>query len=853
MDRITSIKNQTSTPLFNAWTWRMAWRDSRTYRRRLLLFISCILLGVGGLVAVRALGDNLQRVVENEARTLLGADLRVSSQRAFAPVIDSLFNSWSGEQSREVRFASMIYFPQNGGTRLVQVRALQGDFPYYGTFETDPLEAASTFQQTHHVLLDDGLLVQFGVQIGDSVRIGNHTFVIGGRITKISGEAMAFATVAPRVYIPLSHLEKTGLIKFGSLASYVAYFKFDGGTRIGSIQRELRPYRGDHNLRTETVVSRQRRLNRILDNLYIFLSLVAFAALLLGCIGVASAIHVYTRQKITTVAILRCMGTQSNQVLCIYAIQAIALGLIGTGCGSLLGVGIQYLLPDVLAQILPIELDIQFSYWAIIQGTGIGLSLSLLFALLPLLPIRRTSPLHTLRASFENARSQIDPLQLMTIGGICLIVVGLGIVQTSSISVGIGIAIGFGIAFGLLIGASWLIIKTVRRFFPTNWQYVWRQGLANLYRPHNQTVILMLALGLGTFLITTLYIVQHALLAQIAIAGSDNRPNFVLVDVQTDQIEGVSALLRKQGLPVIHHAPIVTMRLKKIKGQEARSYGRIHDVPRWAIQREYRSTYRNHLFDSERLIDGTWIDEDWTEEPIPISFERDIARSLRVSLGDTLTLDIQGVPVQTTVHSLREVDWQRIQPNFFIVFPKGVLEPAPQFHVLTTRINTTEQSAVLQRTLVQQYPNVSAVDLGLILKTVDDVLSQIAFVVRFMALFSVITGLIVLTAAVTTSRYQRIQEAVLLRTLGASQKQIRRILLLEYTFLGALATLTGLILSIGGAWAVTVFIFDIHFALPTAAIASVFALVTALTIFVGMLNSRGIADRPPLEILRSEV
>ncbi len=839
----------------------MAWRDSRTYRRRLLLFIACILLGVGGLVAVRSLGDNLQRVVDSEARTLLGADLRVSSQRAFSPVIDSLFTSWGGAQSREVRFASMVFFPQNGGTRLVQVRALQGAFPYYGTFETDPSEAARTFQQNAVALLDDGLLLQFGVQVGDSVRVGNHTFVIGGRIKKISGEAMAFATVAPRAYIPLSHLAKTGLIKFGSLASYMAYFKFDHHKRVASIQHQLRPYRQDHNLRTETVASRQRRLNRTLGNLYIFLSLVAFAALLLGCIGVASAIHVYMRQKIATAAIMRCMGAQSGQVLCIYGIQAIAMGLVGTGCGSLLGLGIQYLLPGVLAQILPIELDIQISYWALIQGFGIGLSLSLLFALLPLLPIRNTSPLHTLRASFEDARTEpvltrfksvIDPLQLITIGGISLIVVGLGMAQTSSVRVGLGIALGFALAFGSLMGASWLIIKTVRRFFPTSWQYVWRQGLANLYRPHNQTAILMLALGLGTFLITTLYIAQHALLAQIAIAGRDNRPNFVLVDVQTDQVKGVRALLGKQDLPLIHHAPIVTMRLTGIKGQDVRSYGKTHDVPRWAIQREYRSTYRSHLFDSERLVAGTWIDAEWTEEPIPISFERGIAHSLRVALGDTLTFDVQGVPVRTTVHSLREVDWQRIQPNFFVVFPKGVLEPAPQFHVLTTRVNTAEQSAVLQRTLVQHYPNVSAVDLGLILKTVDDVLSQVAFVVRFMALFSVITGLIVLTAAVTTSRYQRMREAALLRALGASQKQIRRILLIEYTFLGALAALTGLILSIGGAWAVTFFIFDIDFALPTVAIASVFALVILLTILVGMLNSRGIANRPPLEILRAE-
>lgn len=829
----------------------MAWRDSRTYRKRLSLFIFCIAIGVGGLVAVRSLGDNLQRVVDGEARSLLGADWRVSSQRDFAPVIDSLFASWNGLQSREVRFASMVFFPETGGTRLVQVRALEGGFPYYGAFETEPPSAARSFQQNATALLDDGLLVQFGIQVGDSVRIGNHAFVIGGRIKKISGETMAFATVAPRVYIPLSHLDKTGLIEFGSLASYAAYFKFDDETQIPRHSSQLRPHRQEHNLRTETVASRRERLDSTLGNLYIFLSLVAFAALLLGCIGVASAVHVYARQKIGTVAILRCMGAQAGQVMGIYGIQAGAMGLIGAGCGALLGVGIPYLLPGMLAHILPVELEIQLSYGAVVQGFGIGLLLSAPFALLPLLPVRHASPLHTLRASFEDVRSKIDPVQVAVVGGIALIVAGLGIAQTDSVPMGLGIAAGFALAFGVLIGASWLIVKTVRRFFPSTWQYVWRQGLANLYRPHNQTAILMLALGLGTFLVATLSIAQYAILAQIALAGSDDRPNFVLVDVQTDQLEGISALLDAQGLPVIHRAPIVTMRLKSIKGRDARAYGRENDVPRWAIRREYRSTYRNHLFDSERLVAGTWVDAERTEEPIPISIERDIARSLRVSLGDTLAFDVQGVPVQTTIHSMREVDWQRIQPNFFVVFPKGVLESAPQFHVLTTRVQTTEQSAALQRTLVQRHPNVSAVDLGILLETIDDVLSQVAFVVRFMALFSVVTGLIVLAAAVTTSRYQRIREAVLLRTLGASQKQIRRILLLEYTFLGMLAALTGLLLSIGGAWAVTYFVFDIDFALPVWAIAGVFALVTTLTILVGMLNSRGIANRPPLEILRA--
>jgi putative ABC transport system permease protein len=854
MDRIIKPKlPHYPSALFSSWPWKMAWRDSRTYRQRLALFLSCILLGVAALVAVRSLGDNLKQAVDDQSRTLLGADLVVNSQRAFTDEVNALIDSIGGEQSREVRFASMAYFPKTDGTRLVQIRALEGNFPYYGTFETTPSQAATTFQKTRTALLDNGLLLQFGIEIGDSVRIGNHTFVIGGRIKKIAGEAMAFSTVAPRVYIPLSDLEKTELIKFGSLANHITYFKLDEGANVNKVEKRFNPYREEHRIRTDIVVRRQQRLNRTLGNLYNFLSLVAFSALLLGCIGVASAIHVYMRQKQTTVAILRCLGAQSGQVLTIYAVQTAALGFIGAFLGAGLGLAIQHILPQVLANFLPVELNVQISWPAILQGMSIGIGLSLLFALLPLLPVRHTSPLRTLRASFEEVRNRIDRLQAATFILIILFIAILSILQTNSIGLGLGITAGFFVAFGLLIGAANLIMKTVKRFFPTSWQYVWRQGLANLYRPNNQTSILMLALGLGTFLIATLYIVHYALINHVAIAGGDNRPNLVLIDVQTDQQQGVANIIQAQNLPIIHQAPVVTMRLSHVKGYPVDVYRKQFKISRWSLFREYRSTYRNHIYDSETIISGTWHNDTWDgNEPVPISLEEGIAKNLKATLGDTLTFNVQGVPIVATIQSLREVDWQRIQPNFFVVFPTGVLEPAPQFHVFTTRVTSTEQSAKLQRELVKTYPNVSAADLGLILQTVDDVLSQVSFVVRFMALFCVFTGLIVLASAVTTSRYQRVQEAVLLRTLGASKRQIRRILFLEYLFLGTLAAFTGLLLSIGGAWALSFFVFNIGFALPYAAIIGVFVLVTLLTVCVGMLNSRGIADRPPLEILRAE-
>ena len=851
----------------------MAWRDSRAYRRRLLLFLSCIVLGVSALVAIRSLGDNLEAAVNAESRTLLGADLEIESRAAFDEDVEGLFTWLGGDQSREVRFASMVYFPKNGGTRLVEVRALTGAFPYYGKLVTEPADAADRYQEDGEVLLDDGLMLQFGVDVGDSVRVGTLSFRIAGRLKKVPGQALAVMTVAPRVYLPMPDLEATGLIRDGSLATYAVYFKFPGTTRMSFVEREVRPYRGTHRIRYETVASRQRSLGRAIGNLYRFLNLAGFAALLLGCVGVSSAVHVYVRQKLSTIAVLRCLGAQSTQAFGIYLLQAGAMGVIGSALGALLGLAVQVVLPEVLSQFLPVDVEVSVSWKAVVEGIVIGLGLTLLFALLPLLGIRKISPLRTLRASFEEEKTKADPLRIGVAGLIVLLVGGVAIAQSGDLYLGVTVAAGFCVSFGLLAGVALGLMALVKRYFPTSWRYVWRQGLANLYRPNNQTTILMLSLGLGTFLIITLYLSQHSLLQQVSLAGGGDRPNLVLFDVQTDQVEEVVKTVNSFGLSVMHRAPVVTMRLSSLKGRPISSFrpsegrggrrgeGRGGDgrrgggnrgVARWAIFREYRATYRDHLFDSERIVSGTWVGSAVEGAAAPISLEEGIVEGLQISLGDTLVFDVQGVPVVTVLASSRAVDWQRVQPNFLLVFPAGVLEPAPQFHVFTTRVESTNQSASLQRTLVEQFPNVSVVDLGMILESLDEVLSQVSFVIRFMAMFSILTGLIVLASAVMTSRYQRVQEGVLLRTLGASRRQIVQILFLEYLFLGSLAALTGLVLSIGGGWLLATFVFEVTFAVPVGETAAVVFLVAALTVGMGMWNSRGIAGRPPLEILRAE-
>ena len=578
-------------------------------------------------------------------------------------------------------------------------------------------------------------------------------------------------------------------------------------------------------------------------------------ALLLGGVGVASAIHAYTKQKLPTVAILRSLGATARQTFLIYLIQAAAMGFIGSLVGALLGLGVLYSLPSILADVLPLEVIPSLNVFALLEGLGLGLGISLLFAALPLLAIRNTSPLLTLRASFEEAKpADAGPLRWILYLGIALAIVLFAYRLTNRWPLALGFAGGVGIGFALLGLVARSITYGARRFFPSSWSYIWRQGLANLYRPNNQTTMLMLGLGLGTFLLSTLFLAQTNLLAHIKSVGSDEQPNVVLFDIQSDQRQELNAQIEGSGLPLLQQVPIVTMQIHSVKGQAARTIRRDTSQTRsrgnWTLRHEYRSTYRDHLTETETITAGQWRGHS-TGDTVFVSLEEGVASSLGVGIGDGLSFDVQGVPIDVVVGSLRAVDWQRVMPNFLVVFPTGVLEPAPQFHVLVTRADSTEQMAALQRDVVRRFPNISVIDLGSILSTVDNILGKVSLVIRFMAFFSVAVGLIVLIGVITGSRYQRIQESVLLKTLGASRHQVVKIMVLEYMFLGSFAAATGLVLSMGGVWGLSNFLFEIDFVPDYLPVALAFVLVSGLTMAVGALSSRGIHSSPPLEVLRS--
>ncbi len=838
------------------WLFKMALRDSRRNRSRLFLFISSIILGIAALVAIYSFEDNLKQDIDNQAKTLLGADLVIETNKPVKPESIPMLESLGSRRSEERSFASMILFPKNNGTRLVNVKALQGDYPYYGAIETSPTTAGKSFRKSQEALVDQTLMLQFNASLGDPIKIGETTFKIAGILNKAPGQTGFSSSVAPAVYIPLKYLESTGLSQKGSRITTNYYYQFEDGTNVTRLAKRMEPELEKAELDYETIESRKENTGRSFEDLSRFLALVGFVALLLGCLGVASAIHIYIREKINTIAILRCLGVSSRQAFIIYLIQIVGIGFAGSVLGALLGAAIQQFLPLVLQDFLPVEITVNISWWAIVQGIALGVVISMLFALLPLISVRNISPLNTLRLSFEETHLFKDPLKWLVYLLIVLFVFVFTFLQIGGWQQSIYFTLGVLFSFLVLAGMAAALISMARRFLPSSWSYLWRQGFANLFRPNNQTLILVVSIGLGTAFICTLFFVQDILINRVTLSSSGNQPNMVLFDIQSAQKDSVGELTKKMGLPLIQQVPIVTMRLEAVNGRRASMLDdrrrNPDEISKRAFEREYRVTYRDSLTTSEKITEGIWRGEVKPNGPIYVSLEEGFAERINVEIGDKLVFNVQGAIVNTEVGSFRQVDWNRIQTNFLLIFPTGVLEDAPQFHVLITRVPGNAESAKFQQAVVKRFPNISIIDLGLVLSVLDEILSKIGFVIQFMAAFSIITGLVVLVASVLISKFQRIRESVLLRTLGASRKQILVITAMEYFFLGSLAAATGIILSLGSSWALARFSFESEFRPEALPVILLFLFITMLTVAIGLFNSRGILNRPPLEVLRNE-
>ena len=530
------------------------------------------MFGIAALVAISSLNENLSSAIEVETKRLLGSDLTINSRRDFVlkeadesleqKAAKQLIDRLPGERAIEMSLTSMIFFPRSEDSRFVNFRGLDAGFPFYGEIVTDPPQAWEQYHAGEGVVLDAALASRFQVQRGDMVRCGTLELPVLGVIVEAPPQASAFAAVAPQVFVPRDRLQETGLLGARSMTYHKIHFRFADNVVVEELvsdkHKEVFRLAG---VRVETVEGRKKSLGRTLENLYAFFSLIGFIALLLGGVGVASAIHVHVARRLKTVATLRCLGASPSQATAVFLAQGIALGLCGSMLGTGLGVLIQHLIPPLFEDSLPFEVDFGLVPGAVARGVGIGFLISICFTLIPLCKVRRVSPLAALRSDADHGqRWRRDPLAWLAGGAVvfALGVLAFGMSPEKLPWLGIGFMGALAAVILVLAVVAKIVTWGARRLVRPSWPYTLRQGLANLYRPRNQTGLFLLSAGLGLCLVLTLYLVQGMLVEQIGTKALAGKADTYLIDVRPEQRDEVLEVFETLQLEKMDEAPVVT-------------------------------------------------------------------------------------------------------------------------------------------------------------------------------------------------------------------------------------------------------------------------------------------------------
>ena len=839
----------------------MGLREARAAWKRLLFFFICIAIGVGAIVALRSVIQSVRLIIGGEARTLLGADVMISTDRPWSEGIEAsiaghLARAGVATRADAIEMATMVR-PAEGGrqvAKMVELRAIEPSFPLRGNITlTDGRPYQHALLANNGVLVRPELLPQLGVAVGDQIIIGRQTFTIRGLISKEAGRRPGAFSLGSRVLIDRAALEQTGLLTFGSRARRQILVNVDEREVDALVERLQLDLTGQF-VRVRSYRSTEDRIGENLARAENYLSLVGLVIVILGGISVSSVMRVFVQQKIKTIAIAKCVGATTRQILAIYLLQALTLGLLG----SLLGVAVAALavrmIPPDLAQYAGIQISLGLTTSAIVQGVGIGVLVALLFALVPLLEVRHVRPSLLLRHAARPGG--LDWARIAAIALVTAALVALASWQAASLLVGLSVSAGFiGVAL-VLVGVGWVLTRLTAPLAKAPW-FPLKQAVLHLSRPGNQTRVVLLAVGLGSFFIIGVRSLQASLLEEFSLQAGPNAPDMFLLDIQRDQAKELTSFLstRMNGrAPLL--IPVLRGRVTGLKGSQ-QNLETVEDVRgQGELAREYVLTYRDHLESNERLQAGRFFDDPGRVrggEP-EVSVETEIHERFDVNIGDLLRFDVLGRVVQARVTSIREVHWEDARAGgFMFVFSPETFEQAPHTFISPMRgLQDAPRRAQLQHDLVAKFPNVSVIDFREVLETIRSVMDMVTLAITIVGGLVLASGILILIGAVAMTKFQRVYEAAVFKTLGASARDIAAMLVIEYGLLGALAGAVGSVCAIALSWGISRWALEIPWRLTLEENAGGMAVTTLLVAAVGVLASFDVLRRKPLATLRAE-
>ena len=833
-------------------------REIRSSWRRLLFFFLCIALGVGSVVALRSLIQNLTRAVGTDARALMTADVEVSSTNDFTPQdiekIESVVAS-SGivEARNEAITTALMARPSDQANQtvdFVELKGIEPPFPLVGSFTlSDGRPFDFSLLQNNGAVVARVLLEQLNVEVGDNIKIGEGEFEVRAIFDEEPGGSSGFR-LGPRVFIEKKAFDDAGITRNSSRVRRRILFRTsDNPTEF---VRQLRDALKGTILNVASYREQQENLSEQFVRTENYLALTGLLILVLGGVGVWNVARAFIEQKRKTIAVLKCLGASGNKVIAVYLLQIVLLGFAGSMFGIFFAQSALWIADWRFGAELPARMTYLVNVSTAMQGLLLGLAISVLFSVLPLLQIRQIKPRLLLRDENNASLDKLDRSKWL-IGALTLAaLLGLAVWQAGSLKVGVIFLGGlFGTSMVLYLTAA-LLTRLLRRVRGLS-SFTIKQAINSLYRPGNQTRIILLAVGLGAFVVLTVQIMQANLIREFDFTRNGRLPSLLFVDVQKSQIADVVDAITQRLGEKPESIPTVRGRIAFINGQPFDYQQREVRRQQGIIGREFALTYRSNLDENETVVAGDW----WNGNALPdlpqVSVEEDMADTLHVEPGDSISFNVSGRTLTARVANIRKIDLRNTRTAFVFVFQPGVLEDAPQTYAATVlKHSPATERQRLQREIVDRFPNVQIFDVADIIETVQRLINNFVLAISFVGSFVMLSGVLILMGSIALTKSQRIYESAILKTLGADRRTLSGILLAEYILLGMLAGAIGAGFATGLSFLISRFLMNVEWTFQPTMIALGILITTFVVTAVGVLGSFDVLFRKPLATLRSQ-
>lgn len=836
----------------------LTWREIRSSWRRLLFFFLCIAIGVGSIVALRSLIQNLGQAVGGDARELLTADLVVNSTNDFSPtdvakVEDVINQSKIVEARNEAIETSAMARPVDAANPtfgFVELKGIEPPFPLVGKFTlSDGKPFDFKLLENKGAVVAPILLEKLNVKIGDKIRIGEADFQIRATFDEEPGGSNGFR-LGSRVFVEKKAFDEAGITRGGGrIRRRILYRTSDNPTEL---VKNLRETLKGTTLSVQSYRETQENLNEQFEKTENYLSLTGLLILVLGGVGVWNVARVFVEQKRKSIAVLKCLGASGTRIITVYLLQILTLGFLGSLFGVFLAQIFLWFASWRFADALPAAMSYAVHFPTAWQGVLLGILISMLFSALPLLQVRAIKPNLLLRDETNEKMRRLDATKII-FGAFSLAgLLGVAAWQAGSIKVGALFLVGLGVTSSVLYFAAivltWLLGKT-KNFN----SFAVAQAVNSLYRPGNQTRIILLAVGLGAFVVLGVQSLQSNLIREFDFTRNQKLPSLFFIDIQKSQIDKIKRIVEQSTGETVQIVPTIRARVASVNGEPFDYQQREVRQQQGQIGREFAVTYRPNLDENETIIAGDWWKENADADVTEVSVEEDMAKSLKVSIGDWITFDISGRKINARVESVRKLDLRNTRTAFVFVFRPGTLEKAPQTFVATVLKRLPEvQRAKLQRGIIDEFPNVQIFDVADIVAAVQKLVNNFVLAISFVGSFVILSGMLILVGSIALTKSQRIYENAILKTLGAKRATLAAILFAEYGLLGLLAGIIGAGFATALSFVASKYVFNIEWTFDAGLAALGVLITTLLVMFVGAAASFDVLFRKPLAILRSQ-